>query len=157
MEEGKNTVVNKINFFLIILTIFLLLLLIYTLVAKKNLFEKPYYVVYLETGDLYFGKLSRFPKFTLSDVWLLQRVQGEYQQDLSLAKFEKAIYEPEDKMEINRSKVVFMAKLKNTSQLVQSIKNAEKEIINSSLLPPTTTLPQPLSTPPTTTTTPANH
>jgi len=60
-------------------------------------------------------------------------------------------------MEINRSKVVFMAKLKNTSQLVQSIKNAEKEIINSSLLPPTTTLPQPLSTPPTTTTIPANH
>ncbi len=157
MEEGKNTVVNKINFFLIILTIFLLLLLIYTLVAKKNLFEKPYYVVYLETGDLYFGKFSRFPKFTLSDVWLLQMGQGEYQQDLSLAKFEKAIYEPEDKMEINRSKVVFMAKLKNTSQLVQSIKNAEKEIINSSLLPPTTTLPQPLSTPPTTTTIPANH
>jgi len=157
MEEGKNTVVNKINFFLIILTIFLLLLLIYTLVAKKNLFEKPYYVVYLETGDLYFGKLSRFPKFTLSDVWLLQMGQGEYQQDLGLAKFEKAIYEPEDKMEINRSKVVFMAKLKNTSQLVQSIKNAEKEIINSSLLPPTTTLPQPLSTPPTTTTIPANH
>jgi len=88
MEEGKNTVVNKINFFLIILTIFLLLLLIYTLVAKKNLFEKPYYVVYLETGDLYFGKLSRFPKFTLSDVWLFQMGQGEYQQDLGLAKFE---------------------------------------------------------------------
>ena len=33
----------------------------------------PYSMVYLSTGDVYFGKLDMFPWPTITDVWMLQK------------------------------------------------------------------------------------
>ena len=51
----------------------------------------PYSAVYLTTGDVYFGKLSWFPKVRLTNVWLLQRnVDSRNQPQLGLAPFTSA-------------------------------------------------------------------
>jgi len=84
---------NKLNAVGLIVAIILLTALIYlTLEDKLNAIENPYYAVYLQTGDMYFGKLSRFPKLTLSDVWFLQRNIDEEQGGFNLIKYSDAMF-----------------------------------------------------------------
>ena len=75
-----------------------------------------YYAVYLDTGDLYFGTLSRFPHMTLSNVLYLQK--DPQSQSTSLQDFSKVAWGPENKIEINSNKVVWMAKISDISQLI---------------------------------------
>ena len=70
---------------------------------------------------MYFGKLSRFPKLVLSDVWYLQVSTQEDQTGFNLAKFSNAIFGPKDRMEINRENVVWISKLADDSQVVDYI------------------------------------
>ncbi len=114
---------NKDKFFKIalIVAIILLMVLIYVSFADKTkAIKNPYYAVYLRTGDMYFGKLSRFPKLTLSDVWYLQASMDE-QGGLNLIKYSNAIFGPVDKMEINSDNIVWTAKLRDDSQVVKFI------------------------------------
>ena len=98
--------INKDKFIKIalIIAIILLSVLVYvTLGNKVNIIKNPYSVVFLNTGDMYFGKLSRFPKLTLTDVWFLQvSTQEDEQTGFNLAKFTNTIFGPEDKMKINK-------------------------------------------------------
>lgn len=79
-----------------------------------------YYAVYLDTGDLYFGKLSRFPRMTLTDVWYLQR-DGQ-NQSLALSQFSKVVWGPENKMTLDDDKVVWVAKVSKDSQILPMLK-----------------------------------
>ena len=91
---------------------------------QKNI-SGQYYAVYLETGDLYFGKLSTFPGMTLSNVWYLQR---DGQGNNSLAEFIKAPWGPEGSIKINKDKIVWTAKLSNVSQLISYIENNSSQL-----------------------------
>jgi len=128
--------INKDKFFKIalILAIMLLMILVYlSFIDKTKAIKNPYYAVYLQTGDMYFGKLSRFPKFTLSDIWFLQTNTGE-QGGFDLIKFSNAVFGPEDKMEINKENVVWISKLRDESDVVKFIQTASQPS-----LPTTTT------------------
>jgi len=115
---------SKLNKILLIIVIVLLIALGVVLYWQRGGFEESYWAVYLDTGDIYFGKLHRFPKLSLSDVWLIQRNPADSQNPLSLAKFEQAFWGPEDKIYLNEKNIVWKAKLKENSQILQSIKSS---------------------------------
>lgn len=119
----------------LIVAIILLTVLVYiSFINKVGSIKNPYYAVYLQTGDMYFGKLSRFPKLTLTDIWFLQVSTQEDQTGFNLAKFSNVIFGPEDKMEINKENIVWISKLRDESDVVKYIQAAPQPS-----LPATTT------------------
>lgn len=113
---------SKLNKILILTVVVLLVALAAVLYWQKVGFEKPYYAVYLNTGDLYFGKLDYFPKLSLNDVYLLQQNSEDQQNPLSITKFENAFWGPKDKIYLNDEAIVWKVKLKKDSQLLRVIK-----------------------------------
>lgn len=111
----------KKNIFLIsaFLIIFLVLLIsVFLLFYYRGFNINNYYAVYLKTGDIYFGKLSRFPSLTLSNVWYLR---SDSQGELSISRFDQSVWGPEDKLKINNDQVVWIAKISPTSQIFSVI------------------------------------
>lgn len=118
---------SKFNKFLLILVIILLLALIGVIYWQKIGFQKPYYAVYLETGDLYFGKLSKISRYTLSDVYLLQRNLNDSERPFSLQRWDQVFWQPENKIKLNPDKVVWVAKLKPGSEIMNFLTGIIKE------------------------------
>ncbi len=116
---------SKLNKILLAVVVILLVALGVVIYWQKVGFEKPYWAVYLDTGDLYFGKLNRFPKLSLTDVWFLQRNLNDQKNPLSLAKFAGAFWGPEDRVYLNEKNIVWKAKLREDSQVVQFVKNPQ--------------------------------
>lgn len=115
---------SKVNNILLGLVIVLIVALGGVLYWQKGGFKEDYTAVYLNTGDIYFGKLSRFPRMTLRDVWFLQK-GSDAQPGFGLSKFEKAFWGPEDEMVINDESVIWIAELKDDSEVVRAIKNPQ--------------------------------
>ncbi len=115
---------SKVNKVLVGLVIILLVALAGVVYWQKGGFEEKYSAVYLNTGDIYFGKLSRFPRMTLRDVWFLQK-GSDAQQGFGLSKFDKAFWGPEDEMAINEKNVIWVTELKTDSEVVKAIKNPQ--------------------------------
>jgi hypothetical protein len=114
---------SKLNKILLAVVIILLIILGVVIYWQKIGFEKPYWAVYLETGDLYFGKLNRFPRLSLSNVWFLQVNSQEVQSSLGVAKFGQAFWGPQDKIYLNEKNIIWKAKLRDDSQVLNFIKN----------------------------------
>lgn len=130
---------SKLNKILLVSVIVLLIVLGVVIYWQRGGFEEPYWAVYLNTGDLYFGKLNRFPKLSLSDAWLLQRNPQDTQNPLSLAKFKEVFWGPEDKIYLNGENIVWKTKLRKDSQVVQFIKNPQAQTIQPPIQESTTT------------------
>lgn len=113
---------NKLNKILLAIVIVLVIAFGVVLYWQKGGFEESYSAVYLSTGDLYFGKLSHFPKTSLSDVWLLQK-SNDAQNPYGITRFDKAFWGPEDKINIDSKNIIWTTELRNDSQLVQFFKN----------------------------------
>lgn len=125
--------VNKI----LVIIIVVLVLILGGIVAWQTWFAGPsYYAVYLRTGDLYFGELTRFPSFGLKHVYMLQVNAQNGQNPVSIQKFTNVFWGPEDSVKLNRDEVVWYTKLKPESQLVKLI------TANPDLLPAATGAPQ---------------
>jgi hypothetical protein len=116
---------SKLNKILLILVIVLLIVLGGVISWQKFGTEKPYFAVYLSTGDMYFGKLNYFPRLSLSDVWYLQRNPDDTQNPLSLTPFKGAFWGPEDKIYLNSKDIVWKVKLKSDSPVLSYIKNPQ--------------------------------
>lgn len=80
---------------------------------------------------MYFGKLSRFPKLTLSNVWFIQRSIDEEQGGFNLMKYSNAMFGPKDKMEINRENIVWISKLRDDSQAVSFILQSKDLVLQN--------------------------
>jgi len=120
--------INKIILSAAIILIVAALVIIAVLIWQRGDFSRPYYAVYLDTGDLYFGKLSRFPSLTLSDVWYLK---GNPSGDLYIEKFDRSIWGPEDKMKINKDKVIWISKISLSSQILSVISGKSPDALPS--------------------------
>ena len=118
-----NAHMSKTNKVLVGLVIVLAVALSAVLYWQKVGFETRYSAVYLNTGDIYFGKLSWFPRTTLRDVWFLQK-EGEG-QGVALSKFENAFWGPKDRMVINKENIIWTTELTEDSEVVQAIKNPQ--------------------------------
>ncbi len=115
---------SKLNKILLGVVATLLVALGIVIYWQKVGLKESYWAVYLDTGDLYFGKLHKFPKLSLTDVWFIQRNAQDAQDPFSLVKFEQAFWGAEDKIYLNEKDVVWKAKLKENSQILQSIKSS---------------------------------
>lgn len=109
----------KTNRILVIVLVVLVVALAGVLIWEKVGSAPAYYAVYLRTGDIYFGRLVRFPAFGLAQVYMLQANQGNTQNPLSVQKFSNVFWGPEDFMRINREEVVWIVKLRSDSSLAQ--------------------------------------
>lgn len=119
--------VNKI----LLIVVIVLVVVLAAVIAWQTWGSTPsYYAVYLRTGDLYFGQLSRFPSFSLSHVYLLQVNAQNQQNPVNVQKFSNVFWGPEDNIKINRDDVVWYTKLSSESQLVKLIQT------NPDLTPP---------------------
>jgi len=74
--------------------------------------------VYLDTGDLYFGRLSSFPSLVLSNAWYVQHTP---QGDLSVNDFSKASWKPQGTIRINSRHVVWTARIASDSPLISAM------------------------------------
>ena len=122
--------INKILIGLIIVLLVALLIVI----SRKT--EPTYYAVYLRTGELYFGKLQRFPRLCLIDPYLLRTNVQNPEYPFSIQDFKQVFWGPENKLNLNSSQIVWIAKLKPESQLVKFM---EGKIISET--PTSTTTP----------------
>lgn len=114
---------SKLNKILLVIVVVLLVALAFVLYWQKGGFQKSYWAVYLNTGDLYFGKIERFPKTSLTDVWFLQMNSQNEENPLSLVKLEQIFWGPEDKIYFDNESVVWKTKLRDDSSVVEFIKN----------------------------------
>jgi hypothetical protein len=133
---------NKLLLLNIALLIIIVGLSLYLFVFSKNInwqSQKPYYAVYLRTGDLYFGHLSKFfSKYTLTNIYLLQR---DSNGGFSLQKFSQSAYQPEDKMVLNKDNIVWISKIQKESPLIPILEGKQTPVTNTTqeTIPSTTT------------------
>lgn len=83
-----------------------------------------YQAVFLDNGQVYFGKLerSRSDFFMLTDVFYLQSgVAVDQNTNLALTKLGSEAHGPVDRMEINQEHVLFIEDMKDDSKVVQAI------------------------------------
>ncbi|MBI4084969.1 MAG: hypothetical protein HY432_00465 [Candidatus Liptonbacteria bacterium] len=86
----------------------------------------PYSAVLLSNGDMYFGKLSWFPRAHISGVWVLQKQADQSgQQQFSIAQLEKAFWGPVGELYLNSKEIVWWGSLRKDSQLVQVMQNPQ--------------------------------
>ena len=87
--------------------------------------EEPYYAVQMENGDLYFGKLTRFPRFGLRDAYIPQSVSDPTNplgQSLRVVSLLQVSIWRASEIELNKDKVLSISKVDRDSQVMQSIK-----------------------------------
>jgi len=87
--------------------------------------EEPYYAVQMENGDLYFGKITRFPKFGLRDVYIPQSVSDPTNplgSSLRVIPLSQASIWKANEIQLNRDKVLSISKVDGSSQIMQTIK-----------------------------------
>lgn len=84
-----------------------------------------YQAIFLDNTQVYFGKLERSTSdfYILTDVFYLQAGASTVSPpgNLSLSKLGSEAHGPEDKMEINKSHVLFIENMKADSKVVQAI------------------------------------
>lgn len=87
--------------------------------------EEPYYAVQMENGDLYFGKVTHFPKFGLKDVYIPQSVSDPTNplgSSLRVISLSQASIWKANEIQLNRDKVLSISKVDVGSQIMQTIK-----------------------------------
>ena len=87
--------------------------------------EKPLTGVLMDNGDLYFGRLSYFPRLALEDVYVVQAVSDPSSPDKSLYQvvpLKASVWSP-DKIYLNYDNIVFIGEVGENSQVMQAINN----------------------------------
>ena len=120
---------NIMHKVLVGLVAILLVIMIGIFAVKAVVGDSSWHAVYLRTGELYFGHLTRLPYFGLRNVYMLQANPSNTEAPLSIQKFSKVFWGPEDEIRLNRSEVVWMTELDRNGQLAQILRdNPELEV-----------------------------
>ena len=102
--------------------------------------RESYYAVYLETGEIYFGKFKAFPIPSLSDVWILQ---GDSENRLALNPLSASVWQPKT-LKLNPFKIVFLAKVADDSPVARTLRKGATAVApTSSNLPSLEVSPTP--------------
>lgn len=101
---------------------------------STGVWSRGYSAVYLMSGDLYFGKLVRFPTFGLKEVVSIQPTQDP-NTPLAISKFSNLFWGPENFMQISRDKVIWVVRLKDEGQLAKLLKENPNLLSNSGAAP----------------------
>jgi hypothetical protein len=83
-----------------------------------------YSAVYLQTGEMYVGKLSLFPKMALNDAYLVTRVNDPENPESTSVQLQSAknfIWSPPT-LFLNREQVIFYGAVGEGSQIAEALK-----------------------------------
>lgn len=94
---------------------------------KTEIGTGKYQAVFVDNGQVYFGKLNKSGDdfFQLTDVFYLQAgtIGLDQTSNLSLVKLGNEAHGPEDKMQINKDHVLFIEDMKSDSKVVKAIQD----------------------------------
>jgi len=86
--------------------------------------ESEFSAVYLTSGDIYFGKLSWFPRPTLTNVWYLQRgVSENNQPQLGVLPLKSVFWGPVDEITLNPKNILFWTNIRPDSEMAKALAN----------------------------------
>jgi hypothetical protein len=88
------------------------------------------YAVFLSNNQVYFGKIDKESeaKMWLKNIYYIQQPKpGEKADDISLLKLGNELHGPEDMMEINRSQILFIEKLKEDGKVAKAIQSYQQK------------------------------
>lgn len=126
---------QKLPFILTAVGVLLILLLSswYVWQKKHDLQNLQYSAVFLDNGQVYFGKIIKYNKnfLELVDIYYLQMKEQLQNQDkaaaqapnLTLIKLGQELHGPTDKMVIPINSIAFTESLKADSKVIQAINN----------------------------------
>ena len=95
--------------------------------AKKTNGNGTYSIVYLNTKEVYVGKLTTFPDLQLSDGYILNTVPDatdSKKTNFQLTPMSEALWAPEKGIHLIKDNVVFYGALSDTSSIAKTL--AEK-------------------------------
>ena len=122
MAQAKNSAEKSGIYKALVGVVIVLGAVLVALVGYQTLFaESAYSAVYLRSGDLYFGKIVRFPYFGLKNVYMLQATQDPT-NPLRIQKFSQVFWGPEDYLRLNREEIVWHTHIRSDSQLAELLK-----------------------------------
>ncbi len=133
----KNVPVKKL------IVIFAVLLAASAALFVLALWMPRYSVVYLQTGDIYFGKFGLLPFPAISDAWVLQRGTGG---DVTLNPLSATIWKPAGEVYLNPKQIVFWATLDPSSAVMRAIKSGGSAV-SIPTLTPMPQIPSPAASP----------
>lgn len=82
-----------------------------------------YYAVYLDSGDIYFGRLRRFPSLRLTDVhFLVQGKDAAGGNTFALQRLSDAVWGPTDTLRLNAKHIIWTVSLDTDSAALSAIR-----------------------------------
>ncbi|MFA5184862.1 MAG: hypothetical protein WC551_00030 [Patescibacteria group bacterium] len=88
-----------------------------------------YYAVFLTNGQAYFGTIGKEDdkRMVLNNIYYIQKSpDSQAQSDITLLKLGNEVHGPEDMMEINKSQLLFVEKLKSDGRVMKAIQDYKK-------------------------------
>ena len=131
MKEIFDSKKNRlILIFSVVITLLVILSAVYAWSSVRVNIKKPLTGVLLNTGDLYFGRISYFPRLTLEDVYVIQAVLNPTspdQQRYQVVPLKASIWSP-DKIFLNYENIVYIGRVGDGSQVMQAIESQGQQI-----------------------------
>ena len=115
MQIKRNTLIGSV----VIVLIFVLVLFFYFKADK----EKDYSVIYLNTGEVYIGKLNVLSDFALIDPYLFQVVKDPAdptKNTFQLQPINEALWAPES-IHLVKDNIIFYGPLSETSEIAKAL------------------------------------
>lgn len=88
--------------------------------------SKGYSVVYLQSGEIYVGHIDRFPRFKLTDSYLLRNTvdpKDPAKSNLQLIPLAESVWAPKE-LYLDLSNILFYGPLDEKSSAAQALANA---------------------------------
>lgn len=112
--------------------------LVYAAGSKNWPFKTKYQVVVLQTGEVYFGRLSLFPTPRMTNVWLPQQTQDENKSGIQIVPLTTMYFSPENVLYFEPSRISWWSNLEENSQVVQIMEGKRTSTQESQATPQST-------------------
>lgn len=124
--KGKQTIGIILGIiFLFLFVVFFVFLFLRLQMNDLQSRETDYQAVFLDNGQVYFGKLveKRGDFYRLKEVYYVQQGAANLQLDMDfkILKLGNEVHGPEDFMDINQQHILFVEDMKSDSKVVQAI------------------------------------
>lgn len=116
-KEIKIRINSKIFWYLI----FILIIIFLGIVLKRTFFIEKYVGVYFLNGELYFGKISYFPKLKLIDPYIF-RLDQQTGNNVLLPLIQLP-WQPKNFIYLNKNQILWISPLSDNSPVLTLIKN----------------------------------
>jgi len=110
---------------LAIIIVILVVIISWQILGKKS---SSYYAIFLNNGNMYFGQLERFSRYTLINPYFLT-VTEDPENPFIIQRFRDAFWGPSQKVNFNPQNVIWISKLNSDSPVISYIQGRESGTI----------------------------